>query len=185
MFSRHNPITKKSATWVFSRRGGTSYHPNKINFDMKKALKTSFFKRSNTLIGFLLSILGFGAACGLNSCEYGTPVVEYGTPFATFRVKGNVKSELTSHVIPNIRLVMGHDTSFTDESGNYQISNTDFPDNQTFLVKIQDIDGTSNGEYQSLDTIVEFIDPEFSGNTEHWYSGETEKEVNVKLKDKE
>ena len=130
------------------------------------------------MTSFLLSILGFGAACSLSSCEYGTP-------FATFKVKGNVKSEVTSNAIPNIRVVMGYDTTFTDESGNYQISNTDFPDNQTFLVEFKDIDRETNGEYQTLDTIVEFIDPEFSGGTGNWDSGETEKEINVKLKDKE
>lgn len=150
-----------------------------------KKIKTSLFKRFNTLLSFLLSILGFGAAFSLNSCEYGTPAMEYGTPFATFKVKGSVKSELSSNAIPNIRVVMGNDTTFSDESGNYQISNTDFPDDQTFLLEFKDIDGKTNGEYQALDTIVEFIDPKFSGGTGDWNSGETEKEVNVKLKEKE
>lgn len=149
-----------------------------------KKIKTSLFKRFNTLLSFLLSILGFGAAFSLNSCEYGTPAMEYGTPFATFKVKGSVKSELSSNAIPNIRVVMGNDTTFSDESGNYQISNTDFPDDQTFLLEFKDIDGKTNGEYQALDTIVEFIDPKFSGGTGDWNSGETEKEVNVKLKEK-
>jgi putative lipoprotein (rSAM/lipoprotein system) len=150
-----------------------------------KNMKTSIFKRFNGFISFLLTILGFGAACSLSSCEYGTPAVEYGTPYATFKVNGSVKSEVTSNNIPNIRVVMGYDTTFTDESGNYQISNKNFPDDQTFLVEFKDIDGETNGEYQPLDTIVEFIDPEFSGGTDNWDSGETEKEVNVKLKDKE
>ncbi len=148
-------------------------------------MKTSIFKRFNGLISFLISILGFGAACSLSSCEYGTPAVEYGTPYATFKVNGNVKSEITSNSVPNIRVVMGYDTTFTDESGNYQLSNTEFPEDQTFLMEFKDIDGETNGEYQPLDTIVEFIDPEFSGGTGGWDSGETEKEVNVKLKDKE
>ena len=150
-----------------------------------KKIQTSLFKRYNTLISFLLSVLGFGVACSLSSCEYGTPAVEYGTPFANFKVKGNVKSEVTSNPILNIRVVMGHDTTFTDESGNYQVENTDFPDDQTFLVEFNDVDGETNGEYQPLDTIVNFIDPEYSGGSDTWYNGETEKEINVKLKDKE
>ncbi len=148
-------------------------------------MKISIFKRFNGLISFLLSILGFGAAFSFSSCEYGTPAVEYGTPFATFKVNGNVKSEVTSNNIPNIRVVMGYDTAYTDESGNYQLSSKEFPDDQTFLLEFKDIDGVSNGEYQPLDTIVEFIAPEFSGGTGSWDKGETEKEVNVKLKDKE
>ncbi len=150
-----------------------------------KKIKAFLLKKSNSLISYLLTILGFGAVCTFNGCMYGDPIVEYGTPVATFKVNGNVKSETTSNVIPNIRVVMGYDTTITDESGNYQISNEEFPANQTFLLKFKDIDGESNGEFQPLDTIVEFIDPEFSGGTGSWDNGEVEKEVNVKLKDKE
>lgn len=150
-----------------------------------KQIKTSLFRKSNTVISFLLSILGFGAVCSISGCAYGTPAVEYGTPFATFKVKGNVQSEITSNSVPNIRVVIGSDTTLTDESGNYELSNTEFPGNQTLLVEFADIDGETNGEYQPLDTIVEFIDPEFTGGSGGWDSGETEKEVNVKLKNKE
>ena len=148
-------------------------------------LRTIVYKKFNALIGILLSLLGFGAACSLNSCEYGTFMAEYGTPHATFIVKGNVKSDKTSTDLPNIRVVMGIDTAYTDESGDYQVGNIDFPDDQTFLLEMKDIDGEVNGEYQPLDTIVEFIDPEFSGGSDGWDNGETEKEINVKLKDKE
>jgi len=148
-------------------------------------MKRTLLKRYNTLLSFLLSILGFGAACSLSGCEYGILVAEYGTPYATFKVNGNVKSEETSDNIPNIRVVMGVDTAFTDAQGNFQVSASDFPDDQTFLVEFKDIDGETNGEYQPLDTIVEFIDPEFTGGSGGWDNGETEKEINVELKDKE
>lgn len=148
-------------------------------------MRISLCKKFNALISFLLSILGFGAVCSLSSCEYGTPAAEYGTPYATFKVNGSVKSDMTSNVLPSIRVVMGYDTTFTDEAGNYQVENQDFPDDQIFLVEFQDIDGDLNGEYQPLDTIVNFIDPEFSGGSGGWDNGETDKEINVKLKDKE
>ena len=148
-------------------------------------MKRALFKKYNTLISFMLSILGFGTACSLSSCEYGAPYVEYGTPYATFKVKGNVQSEVTSNSLPSIRVVMGEDTAFTDVSGNYQVKNIEFPNDQVFLVEFTDIDGETNGEYQPLDTIVEFTDPNFSGGSGGWDSGETEKEINVKLKDKE
>jgi putative lipoprotein (rSAM/lipoprotein system) len=148
-------------------------------------LKAFVFKKSNALISILLSMLGFGAACSLNSCEYGTMFVEYGTPHATFIVNGNVKSDNTSSDLPNIRVVMDYDTSYTDASGNYQVKNIEFPHDQVFLLEMKDIDGEANGEYQALDTIVEFISPKFSGGSDGWDQGETEKEINVKLKDKE
>ena len=147
-------------------------------------MKTIRLRGINKLISLLLTILGFGAVCSIGSCAYGTPL-EYGTPHATYKVQGSVKSEVTSSNLSYIRVVMGEDTTFTDESGNYQVENIDFPDDQVFLLEFKDIDGDFNGDYQPLDTIVEFIDPEFSGGSGGWYSGETEKEVNVKLKDKE
>jgi len=148
-------------------------------------MKRTLLKKYNTLLSFLLSILGFGAASSFSGCEYGSPMYEYGTPHATFRVNGNVKSEVTSDNLPYIRVVMGTDTAFTDELGNYLVKSIDFPKDQTFLVEFKDIDGTLNGEYQPLDTIVEFTDPEFTGGSGGWDWGETEKEINVKLKDKE
>jgi len=150
-----------------------------------KKIQTGFLKRSNSFIGLILSLLGFSAACSLSSCEYGSPVVEYGTPHATFIVRGDVKSETDSSAIPNIRVVMNNDTTYTNESGIYQVENMEFPKDQALLVQFEDTDGATFGEYQPLDTIVEFIDPQFSGGSGSWDAGTTEKEVNVKLKVKE
>jgi len=148
-------------------------------------MKQALLKKYNTLISLLLTVLGFGTACSIGGCEYGLPPVAYGTPQATFKVNGNVRSEATSDNLPYIRVVMGYDTSYTDESGNYQVQNIEFPRDQTFLIEYKDMDGEVNGEYQPLDTIVEFTNPIFSGGTGAWDSGETEKEINVELKDKE
>lgn len=148
-------------------------------------MKRALLKKHNTLISFLLSILGFGAACSLGSCEYGTPLIEYGCPHAMFKVNGSVKSEATSENIPVIRVIMGVDTAFTDAQGNYEVGTSDSPGDQAFLVEFKDVDGESNGEYQPLDTIVEFIDPEYIEGSGAWYLGKTEKELNVNLKDKE
>jgi putative lipoprotein (rSAM/lipoprotein system) len=148
-------------------------------------MKRTLLKKYNTLISFLLSVLGFGAACSIGSCEYGLPVAEYGTPHAIFKVKGSVSSEATSENLPYIRVIMGVDTAITDEQGNYEVGIMGFPKDQTYQVEFKDVDGELNGAYQSLDTIAEFIDPEFTGGSGGWDQGETEKEMNVKLKDKE
>ncbi len=143
------------------------------------------YKNYNKLLRVLLTLLGFGTVCSLGCCMYGSPEVEYGTPHATFRVNGNVKSEASSEVLPNIRVVMGNDTAYTDGAGNYQVSNEEFPHNQAFMLEFEDVNGETGGEYQALDTIVEFIDPEFTGGNDVWDHGTTEKEFNIKLKDKE
>ena len=148
-----------------------------------KNLKIEFLKKHNRLISFLLSILGFSAVCVLNGCAYGTPV-EYGVPNASFIVKGTVKSETNSALIPHIRVVMGYDSTYTDASGNYQVENNDFPQDQSYLLKFKDIDGSVNGEYQTQETTVEFKDPQFTGGSDSWYAGRTEKVVNVNLKPK-
>lgn len=75
-------------------------------------LKTAFLKKHNRLISFLLSILGFSAASVFNGCAYGTPV-ENGVPNASFIVKGTVRSENNSLLIPHIKVVMGYDRTST------------------------------------------------------------------------
>ena len=156
-----------------------------------KKLKTGLLINWNRLLRILMSVLGFSVAANLSSCEDGGGRAEYGTPSAKFIINGQVKSEQTTAAIPNIRVVMSGDsefladTSFTDANGKYSLDITNFPANQSFVVKFEDIDGTANGEYQSLLSTVEFIDPEYTNGSGNWYEGETSQTLNVNLKDKE
>jgi hypothetical protein len=50
-------------------------------------------------------------------------------------------------------------------------------------MSFEDIDGAQNGSFQALDTIVEFVDPQFTGGSGNWDSGETETIFNVELKE--
>ena len=147
---------------------------------MKKA-KNKFYKTSNAIIFGLLALLGF-----TSSCDKGPNLmVEYGTPSAKFIVNGKVNSKDTNTPIHNIRVIMRGDTSFTDSEGKYQVvDNYGFPNNQTYDLKFQDIDSTINGNYKNLDTIVEFVNPQFINGDGHWYEGETSKEFNIKLDEK-
>jgi putative lipoprotein (rSAM/lipoprotein system) len=111
-------------------------------------------------------------------------MVEYGVPHATFVVIGTILSEVDSTPIQSIRVVMEHDTVYTDPSGRYRVENSGFPDNNTLLVQFEDTDGATNGSYNPLDTIVEFKDPQFSGGSGSWDAGTTGKEVDVELKQK-
>ncbi len=143
-------------------------------------MKTRYLKAYNKLISYLLALLGVSIACSNGCAMYGTPA-EYGTPNATFKVLGKVTTE-QSIAIPNIKVVLDYDTAFTDNQGNYLVETINFPTNQTFSIQFKDIDSTLNGEFQQLDTVVEFTDPQFTGGTGNWNKGETEKEFNVKLK---
>ena len=145
-------------------------------------MRRKFLEKHNKFIAYLLSIIGIGGACTFGGCAYGTPA-EYGTPSATYKIFGKVTSEDNTN-IRSIRVIMQNDTAHTDENGQYNVQTTDFPGDQDFLLEIEDIDGTSNGEFQSLDTIISFVDPEFVNPEDNWYIGETSKEMDIKLKEK-
>ena len=133
-------------------------------------------KKYGTILGVLLAFLGFT----LSSCKkmYGSPSVEYGTPSATFIVNGKVESSGTNQPIQNIRVIMQGDTTMTDAAGSYQIIDAhENPSRQKFPIQFQDIDGNLQGEYNNLDTVVEFKNPQFT-------NGETSKEFDIKLKPK-
>jgi putative lipoprotein (rSAM/lipoprotein system) len=139
-----------------------------------KKLEIKFLKSYNAIIGVILALIGFASSCIIKS--------EYGTPSAKFIVKGKVESSGDNKVIPNIRVVMLGDSIITDINGDYQVTNKHgFPEDQTYNIKFKDIDNALNGEFENLDTIVEFKDPIFKNGDGDWYKGETEKEFNIKL----
>lgn len=145
-------------------------------------MKNRILKGQNRIIAFFMSVLGIGTACSFGGCEYGTPV-EYGTPSATFVVNGKVSNEEGTG-INGIRVVLRQDTALTNPNGQYEVETIDFPTDTDFQIQFEDIDGTDNGEYQKLDTIVAFVDPEFTGGDDSWYEGETIKDFDVQLKNK-
>ena len=77
------------------------------------------------------------------------------------------------------------DSINTDLNWIYTLKVTGFPLSKNFNIDLKDIDGTENGEFQNLDTIVEFKNPVFTGGNKHWYNGQTEKEFDLKMKPKQ
>ncbi|MFW5657044.1 MAG: radical SAM-associated putative lipoprotein [Bacteroidota bacterium] len=143
-----------------------------------KSAQIKFFKAYNGLLAVILALLGFSTSCEETR-------VEYGTPSAKFIVNGTIESKESSKPIKNLRVVMQYDTTYSDGDGNYQVAVTDFPDDQDFQLEVADVDGPENGDYQDLDTIVQFRNPEFINGDGDWYSGETQQEINIKLNPKE
>jgi putative lipoprotein (rSAM/lipoprotein system) len=139
-----------------------------------KFIRNKYLKVYNQLIAYLLGLMGFAAACIPEP-------VEYGIPQATFKLKGTVQSNETSLYIPNIKVIMGYDTTYTDAGGNFQISQIEMPDEQTFIVRFLDVDDASNEHLDDIDTTITFIDPVFTGSDGKWYKGETEKSIEIKM----
>ena len=146
-----------------------------------KHIRLKILTAFNVLITCLMAILGFFSSCRDNSS-----VVEYGSPHALFKAKGNVSSTSTQQPIEGIKVTSQIDTVFTGIEGQFEINaGMDLPIGQSFNLRFQDNDGVENGEFQQLDTLVEFTNPVFTGGDGNWYYGETERELNVKLKGKE
>lgn len=157
-----------------------------------KKLQFKVLKSYNTLITFLVSLLGFAS-----SCDWMGGRAMYGTPMADFVVKGKVESKSNKPVV-GIKVEMSKEydsengktlvfvNSATSDGGNgaYELIGRDDPLDQTFKIKFTDVDGTTNGEYETLDTTVVFQNVKYTGGDGNWYHGKTEKELNVKLKTK-
>lgn len=151
---------------------------------MKPKVKKHWFAFQNKSISYLISFLGIGSAAVFNGCMYGSPVVEYGTPSAVFKVTGNVTSN-TNEKIQGIKITMQIKTTKSDGDGKYVIGVKDFPKDQEYKVQFMDNDGSQNGgEFITLDTVVKFTDPKFEDGDGDWFSGTASKELNVKLEKK-
>lgn len=155
------------------------------------AMKRKLLHSVNSLIVLMISLLGFTTSCEVEA--------EYGTPHADFIVFGKIVSATDNKPIPEIIVEMRYlpekveDTSqstlmgtgFSYYPGDYTVSAQMNPDDQTFRLRFIDTDGPLNGEYETLDTTVVFKDPKFVMGDGSWYSGYTEKELDIKLKPKE
>jgi len=156
-------------------------------------IKNRFLRSYNALIVSLISFLGFASSCD----PIGGKVM-YGTPSADYIVKGKVGTAANTPVA-GIKVEMSmeinngtekvsyllNSTSSAESTGAYKVSaGGQSPEGESFKIKFTDIDGALNGEFETLDTTIVFKDPKFTGGDGHWYHGQTEKEVNVKLKPK-
>ena len=150
-------------------------------------MKTKVVSFYVKVVSFLLMLLGF------QSCN--TAMVEYGTPSATFKVKGKVQDSDTKEPIKNVRAVLVRvqhhensnqkieniyetDTVYTNNAGEFSTSVTSFPkSNVEFKIKFADVDDVENGEYESKDVEVIFDNPEYQGGSGSWYKGEAAENI--------
>jgi putative lipoprotein (rSAM/lipoprotein system) len=144
---------------------------------MKLSLKNTFVKQYDKILIFLIGLLGFSTACNKE------PRMEYGTPSASFIINGVVQNQ-ASQPIPNIKVSIRYDSTNTTFDGKFSLKNRTFPTNQTFIVRLSDIDGATNGSYKDKDTTIEFNNNTFKNGDGHWYQGTVEQSVVIKLTSK-
>lgn len=147
-------------------------------------MKRTILKKYNSLISLLLSLLGIGGTFNFTSCD-GTGQVEYGTPSATFKIYGKITSE-EGEQIPYIKVKAAlnpYDSSYSNEAGEYTLILNSFSSDQDFYMEYTDVDGPANGSYQTKDTTVSFVNPQFENGDGSWYSGEASKKVDIQLEE--
>lgn len=149
----------------------------------------SFLKRINWLLAGLLAVLGFGAT----GCDKMYPV-EYGTPHATYALKGKVVDQ-QNQPVPHVQVqiqpaeeaatpswYLPVDTVYTDADGNFAWERNDFITSPRFQMISEDTDEEANRGWFASDTLqIDFSDEKMTGG-KGWYEGRAEKEVTVTLK---
>lgn len=147
-----------------------------------------------TLIKLLDKILIATLTClGLSQCEIINSRVEYGTPNATYEIKGTVSNIADAKPIKNIRIVRKsrhdfyHDTvTYTDNNGKYYFNFKAFPTIDTIKLQVTDIDGEQNdGEFaeKTINVIFTNADKVEKGDG-HWNNGKYSKTQNIQLSQK-
>ena len=144
-------------------------------------MKTNFFKGLNAILAFLVGLFGF------TSCdEHGELVAEYGCPYATFKVSGNITDE-AKQPVENIQVKVKNDgyqimpEGYSDENGRYMIE-----DVGAFPVPNVDIIVTDTaGVFDSDSVRVEVTyDRSKVSPDDHWNDGEAVIQYDFQLKKK-
>ena len=146
---------------------------------MIQRLTRNLIKKYISLLYVLIGLLGFSVACSKDQYQ----PVAYGTPSADFIINGVVENQ-ASQPIPNIKVVTRWDSTYTAVDGKFSLKNKLFPADQSFPIKLSDIDGAANGSYQNKDTTIVFTNNTYTNGDGHWYSGKVEKSVIIKLTSK-
>lgn len=146
----------------------------------------------NCLISGIFSILGFA---GVTSCDKipGIPTgrCEYGCPNADYKIMGSVKDG-NGKPIKGIQVVaqqtysattVQRDTLYSDEKGQFSLSQNDFPSDRSLDVIFNDVDGAGNGgEFESK--TASKVKYEQTKKGKSWYKGEFTATANVELNKK-
>jgi len=112
---------------------------------------------------FALMLLFLVTACEMQ--DAGT------VPNADFVIEGNIKSAITLQPIEGIRVVLLWDTTYTNALGFYQVKFNTFPENQSVLLQVEDIDGGLNGLFLDTDTTIQLESSSFTNGDGNAYYG--------------
>ena len=127
---------------------------------------------------WLLCLIGFGGAV---ACSQGMVADEYGSPYASYEVKGKVTDQ-QGEPIQGIKVICDaiyRQPVYTGSDGSYELYGNGFP-REKIQVSFEDVDGEENGGAFAGKTVVaETVHlQEGDGN---WDFGVYEAEANAEL----
>ena len=174
-----------------------------------KRLKSYLDKSWSGLLSSLLAVLGFSGCGGSADSPEDIPLM-YGTPTASFSIKGKVQNS-AGHALPGVRVVIPkvefyqvatesfipdypiiteerRDTLYTDEEGRFGRRFYDFPtDTVRYELQFYDVNPLAGVPACEPDTLkVTFTRDELQRdkNDNEWNRGNVVKEITVTLKEK-
>lgn len=137
------------------------------------------------IIGAILSLLGFSSIVGCGR-------LEYGSPYATFKVNGDVKAADTGKPIEGVVVKFFPDESIpewydelqSDKDGKVSESFTASPREKNIMLTFEDVDGEEHGGLFASDTLrakdlnITFVEDKKST----WHQGDYDITFEAKLK---
>ena len=149
---------------------------------MKKLIIKSFDK----IVVVLLGILGVFSSCKEQPDMYGMPPEPY-VSGARYELNGIITDKATTNPIQNIQIIRKidskyEDTAYTNAEGKYEFYRI-FSENNTFFLKIEDIDGEENGgEFETQEIEVKYTpDDKVEEGDGNRYQGKFVKTQDVEL----
>lgn len=127
---------------------------------------------------WLLCLIGFGSSV---ACSPGMVADEYGSPYASYEVKGKVTDQ-QGEPIQGIQVTcdaLYMEPVFTEADGSYALYGDGFP-REKIQVTFEDVDGEENGGVFAGKTIAAQVEQVQSGD-DNWNFGVYEAEVNAEL----
>ncbi|MBK8807112.1 MAG: radical SAM-associated putative lipoprotein [Bacteroidales bacterium] len=83
-----------------------------------------------------------------------------------------------------IQIITEYDTSYSDTQGNFRKNMNVIPEDRTFVVQFNDIDGATNGDYESKEIMVDYKEADLENEEDEWYAGSITKKIDVTLNPK-
>lgn len=151
---------------------------------MTKLYHKTSFGILNLLSILICSILGmfFG-------CNVGPDPVEYGMPYADFKVAGTVRSTEQGLPIKGLLVSLRDtlntsgsiDSVKTDSLGKYSLEFSDAMWDNAWILSVKDIDSIDNGSFIGKDTAISIPESDLKGSDGKRYYGQGEKSVDLNL----